>query len=136
MVQVAFTLKDFGFSKRLKDRIRRLKDMSGAMDKISFFMWKDVMDHFAKEQGPAGKWKPLKYRKGKILQDTGRLRASIIQRPERKRAILETTVPYAGTHQYGTGRVPQRKFLYLSAGGERNIGQILLEWIKYGRSRI
>jgi len=133
-VQMSFTLKDFGFSKRLKDKIRRISDMSGAMRRISFFMWTDVMRHFAREEGPTGKWAPIR-RRGKILQDTGRLKASIKPRAGRKEAIVETDVPYARKHQEGIG-VKQRQFLWLSPRSQKTIAQALMDWVIHGASRI
>lgn len=102
----------------LKKRMQKMRDNltnpSPTMQKISTMMFKDVMDHFGKEQGDKGAWVPLKYRKGKALQDTGRLRNSITPRNTKDEAVVGTNVIYAATHNYGRGAIPQRKFLWLS----------------------
>ena len=54
------------------------KDKNILFKKISILAFKDIQDHFRKEAGPNGRWKPLKLRKGRILQDTGRLRGSLM----------------------------------------------------------
>jgi phage gpG-like protein len=61
------------------------------------------------------RWKPLKYRRGKILQDTGNLRRSIaprggnghagpngIVRVDSRIVFLQTNVEYAGIHEDGS----------------------------------
>jgi phage gpG-like protein len=77
-------------------------------------MYKDVMDHFGKEQGDTGSWKPLKYRVGKPLQDTGRLKNSIRPTNTKDTAVVGTNLVYAATHNYGRDNIQQRKFLWLS----------------------
>jgi phage gpG-like protein len=79
-------------------------------------------DGFRKSRDPYGKpWKPLKFRKGKPLLDTGRMRASaaIIMRP--RGFELHVTANYASTHQYGKKNIrPLRaRFLVFSVGRGR-----------------
>jgi len=83
------------------------------------------IQHFLNEEDSSGKrWAPLKSStirrrraggKGvRILQDTGRLRASIVRFSDRSNAIVGTNVIYAPTHQFGRGSIPAREFLYLT----------------------
>lgn len=86
------------------------------MNVVSEMAKKDVLDHFNKEQGPTGRWKPTKKGKGKILQDTGRLKSSIKGKSSSRKAEVSTNVSYAGVHNFGSsGRnIPKRKFLWIS----------------------
>lgn len=75
---------------------------------------------FEKEQGPWGqRWDAPKYRSGKALQDTGRLRASIHVEATPGGFRLFTNVVYAAIHNFGGTirrgargiRIPMRQFL-------------------------
>lgn len=112
----------------LKNMSRKAQDTSQLMARLAILGYKDVINHFAKEEGPDGKWKSLKAATVKrrrlgggdhrILQDTGRLRASIqptVESP--RRAVIATTnVIYAATHHYGDSRrnIPARPYMWLS----------------------
>lgn len=91
------------------------------------FGFKDIIEHFKQERGPAGRWARLKYRKGKALQDTGRLRNSLLpgsgmqERVGNNAVLLFTNVEYAGTHNYGKGKIPQREFMWLSSNAQEQI---------------
>lgn len=62
-----------------------------------------VDDCFRGERDPYGKpWEPLRSRKGKILQRTGRMRASTATEASPDGFRLEITATYAAYHQYGT----------------------------------
>lgn len=118
-------------SKKLKNAIKYLK--VGA----STYGFRDIIDHFRKEEGSDGKWpkrsaftQRLYERKGKkdsrynpsnrLLQLTGNLRKSLLPasgrvRPKGKNTVmLFTDVPYAAKHNYGEGKIPQREFMWLS----------------------
>lgn len=57
---------------------------------------------FQKQRDPYGKkWAPLKYRKGDILQLTGRMAASVATVAHTKGFRIDIPVTYAGPHQYG-----------------------------------
>jgi phage virion morphogenesis protein len=96
------------------------------VDTIQVEVFKDIADHFRREEGPEGRWQQWsdgykKYRQsigkgsGKILQLTGRLRNSTVlggKSDDEIRWINKTE--YAGKHQWGTAGMPQRKFLWVS----------------------
>jgi len=62
-----------------------------------------VDDGFRQQRDPYGRaWQPLKHRRGKILLDTGRMRASTATQAAPDGFRLEITAAYAAHHQYGT----------------------------------
>src|SRR5688572_17070122 len=73
---------------------------------------------FQRSQDPYGRaWKPLKYRKGKPLLKTGRLRASATVLPAPAGFQLVLTADYASFHQSGTRRIPRRQMIPEGATG-------------------
>lgn len=72
-----------------------------------------VKEGFDKERDPYGaKWQPLKRRAGRILQDTGRLKASWHRRSvTATRAVIGSAAGYAKFHQFGTRRMPARRMV-------------------------
>jgi phage gpG-like protein len=103
-------------SKNLKNIVPILKPA------VNVFGFKDINDHFQREQNPKGRWAKLKYRKGKPLQDTGNLRNSFLpaRRQGRDAVLMINNAPYAGIHNYGKGRM-HREFMWLSQGAQENI---------------
>ena len=75
-----------------------------------------VADEFRAESDPYGRaWKKLSYRKGKILQLTGRLKNSFHSKPAPGGFTIGTNVAYAAPHQEGGSpgktRPPQRMMI-------------------------
>lgn len=67
-----------------------------------------VDDCFRGERDPYGKpWDPLKHRKGKILQDSGRMHASTATAARPDGFVIEITATYAKYHQYGAKLKPR-----------------------------
>lgn len=100
-----------------------------------------VEEGFQKEQAPNGaRWAPLKYRVGKILTKTGKLRGSFKSSTAGRQIRITSRVKYAGFHQSGTSRMVARPML---PGGSlprrwdrrltREAEQVLLE--KFGGGR-
>jgi len=113
----------------------------------------DIMDHFAKELGPDGKWSSwsanyaLKLRKqgkggNRILQDTGFLRQSFFPGSKTagarvgngqilwfNSATTKSGFPYAAHHDAGKsdGQRP-RKFMWISDGALDKAAGLLLEF--------
>ena len=151
MAGVTAELKDKELRQFLKalgkiDRKGRLKEFAR---KISApIVFKDVMDHFAKEMGPDGKWKEWSPRyadqmekKGKqsnkILQDgtdmrqqfkpqnykLGSLKGSLIWLNS---AETEDGFPYAYAHdndEEPRSKLPQRSFMWLSDSAMNKIAE-------------
>ena len=107
---------------------------------------------FADEADPDGMpWEPLKRQRSskgrakkkrktadKILQDTGKLRASMASAFQGPDTALEarreglswgTNVEYASYHRYGTDRIPARPFLGINAQAEKDIGDLTAMWV-------
>ena len=100
------------------------------------FGFADIQRHFRAESGPSGAWAGIK-RAGKILQDTGRLKNSILPGNAKQSGrngilIIASTkaaganTEYAGIHNRGEGRVAKREFMWLSAiAQERILNQVM-----------
>jgi hypothetical protein len=111
---------------------------------LSSVVIRDVIDHFAKQQGPEGRWKAwsTNYRrfmisKGKggnlILTDTGRLRQG--WQPARYRLVKDgilwfNPVSYAAQHDEGRSPYPQRKFTWISDRAIKEIEQQTVKFIE------
>jgi phage gpG-like protein len=81
---------------------------------------KEYSDGFRKSRDPYGnKWAPLKLRRGKPLQNTGRLRASAALNAAHDGFTIVVTADYASTHQRGAVIVPKRKRLLAWRVGRR-----------------
>lgn len=119
----------------------------------------DIIDHFKKQEGPEGKWKPrasstqLRYalissgqwrpprgmRRGsfspsnKILQLTGNLRKSLlpsnVKRVNASSILFYANAKYSGAHDRGEGNLPERSFMWLSDRGEERMRKAILELI-------
>lgn len=116
-------------SQRFSEISKKIKKLSAPMKVAAIIGYRDVMRHFQAEEGPTGRWKPLKYRKGKILQDTGRLRQSISFRSDMTSAKIGTNLIYAATHQFGRGAIPKRPFLWLSPAARENITKRVFKYV-------
>ena len=98
----------------------------------------DTKENFQKERDPDGiPWKPLKRRKGKILQDTGALRTSVTNKggkniDRRGPTFLEwgTNLHYAKYHQDGTAMIPARPFLGIGDELSEKLEMIAGDWIE------
>ena len=119
--------------KLTKDIADRLKDSSKCMEIIANQSRSDVERHFSKEEGDTGKWEPLKKRSGKALQDTGRLRSSFQTKHSKNSANVYTNVKYAGYHNFGTSRIPQRKFMWNSKEIRDLFDKTYLDFILRGK---
>lgn len=140
--------------KQIKEYIglidKKLKDYKRLFAVLSPFVYQDIIDHFAKEQGPDGKWKArseftkMAYEKQgksgrKLLQVTGALRQSIlpgqmVEKQSGSTAEYIANIVYSGIHNYGGTIKAKGRFLYLpitkkgvnrAPGAKRNIDFIL-----------
>ncbi len=111
-------MKEQGVNEREFKRIIKVLGKLSGDDLVPFLgdvgrrLISDFRMGFKSATAPDGsKWKPLKYREGQPLRDTGRLQSSITKRLDRTSKTLEigTNVDYATTHQFGLGkvRIPQ-----------------------------
>lgn len=82
------------------------RDASPAMGAIAQILLADTESNFASESGPSGPWpklkNPDKRRKGgKVLQDSGRLAASVTPFSSATESGIGSNVAYAAIHQLG-----------------------------------
>ena len=111
---------------------------------LSSIVFRDIIQHFERQEGPNGKWVPLspRYQKymlsiGKgnnlILSDTGRLRQG--WQPARYRLAKDgilwfNPVAYAAQHDEGIFPYPQRKFTWLSTGAIKDIESQTVQFVE------
>jgi phage gpG-like protein len=118
---------------------------------VAPWFFEQIQQNFRREGAPVGGWRPLspryaawkaKHYPGKtILRRTDRLIQSLIWtgatlglRGDRVAefsatgAVFGTRVPYARPHQFGAGRLPQRRILYLPPNASRTLGRLLHRW--------
>jgi phage gpG-like protein len=116
----------------------KVMDTSAVNKVIAVKMRNHLWDHFKKEEGSGGKWKPLspvtlKLRKqggggAKILQDTGQYRNSLVVRYTKKDAEVSTNVFYAKYHEYRSWSqktTQKQTWWFLSKGIPMGVGTTL-----------
>lgn len=115
--------------KIVADRLARVNTPAARRElskKLAADALRMTLEGFRRQQNPYGKaWRGLsertKQRKksSKALLDTGNLRGSIVAVPVDNGFKVETTVDYAGVHQYGSrdGKIPQRQMIPMAETG-------------------
>lgn len=125
---------------RISDRAREYVGI------LSTVVIRDIVDHFANEEGENGRWAPWSRRYTKymlsvgkggnlILSDTGRLRQG--WQPARYRASKDgvlwyNPVEYAAKHDEGINPYPKRKFAWLSKHATEDLAIQTLKFIDAG----
>lgn len=142
------TFKDKEVRRLLKHLEKKFKYVKGARKDyirlLSAPVFGDIMEHFAKERGPKGRWPALKpayaawkrkKKKTKMLILSGRMRQSFIPiksgrqaKPYQRGILWFNPVKYSGKHDRGE-RVPKRKFMWLSAKAMEKISKNTLSFI-------
>ena len=135
----SITIDDKEVRKLINGLIKNVGEISNRSKRyvglLSSIVIGDVVEHFSRQEGPTGKWKPWsnRYRKhmvsiGKggnlILSDTGKLRQG--WQPARYRLAKDgilwfNPVEYAAQHDQGIFPYPQRKFTWLSKDASNEI---------------
>ena len=123
----------------LKEAMRTVLSLLGDPSKMypdfSVAMQGDVFDHFRNETGPTEKWEKSRRAKlsgGSTLRDTGRLINSILSKPNKSEAVVETDTRYASIHNFGgaisgskqKGTMPKREFMFLSDAVKKDMTSI------------
>ncbi len=114
----------------IQNQLKRLEDgvenRYMLMRRLSETMHTAVKLNFKKGGRP--KWLGLKYRAGKPLTDTGRLKDSFSTMYDNDTALVGTNIIYAAIHNFGgqAGRnrkvtIPQREFLVLTNEDEQSL---------------
>ena len=137
MANVAITVEDKELNERLSKIVSQLKNKIPFHKQALIFMRQDVLKHFDQKKGSNGSWPPvsqkyalIKSKKGRdpgnVLQFSARLKQSIseIGQATEDEASIGTNLPYAPTHQFGRGNIPQREFLWLSSDAKDKIVEL------------
>ena len=134
------------FLKRLEkksgDIKRGSKELAGI---ISANVFRAIISNFESQQGPDGPWQAWSnaYREhmqksgkggNRILQDSGRLRGSLMPATGKVRASAEgimfySTSKYGKRHDEGTAGMPKRKFMWISDKNMNAIRDQALAWL-------
>ncbi len=139
MADIIITLDSLTAQHNLAEIEHRLHNLRPAFASMGEYMVRRTERNFKGEHDPDGvAWAPLsaaykKRKRGtKILTESGRLRASITYSADGVRVVLGTNTKYARAHQMGYPKrnLPPRPFLGASAEDERELGEILLDYIK------
>ena len=130
---------DTAVRERLKSILAKTGNLNQPLNEIGQFLLASIDLGFENETNPDGiPWKPnspgirrYKQSKGyilKVLQATGRMRASINYRVSGNELTVGTNVSYAYKHQLGIG-VPKREFLGISEENNKAIVSILDDYL-------
>ena len=113
---------------------KHLLKIDPAMRKVAIYLDQWVQRNFKTEGGNVGGWKPLTQREGRILQDTGRLRASFVPFTAKNNAGIGSDLDYSKTHDKGIGHVPKRRILPQKKDVMKQVRRILKRHIEVVRS--
>ena len=117
------TKPSFAEVKRRVTKARsNLSETQQAHSRIAVFLDRWVQQNFRTEGRNVGGWDPFaaggrRLRSGdldtsaKLLQDTGRLRASFVPFSSRRDAGIGSDLPYSKPHEEGLGHLPMRRML-------------------------
>lgn len=136
---ISIQSSDRAIQQKLKSLQAKIKDLTPAMKNIGEVLLDSTDQRFANEKDPDGRpWTPntpytisqkkILKRIQKVLQSTGRGRASISYRATPISVAVGTNVPYMVKHQLGQG-VPRREFLGISKKDEAEIAIVLDEFL-------
>ena len=121
---------------------KKTNDMNSVLDEIGQYIESEIALNFRDASDSYGNaWKELKYRVGKPLNDTGRLRNSITHNVSGNSVEIGTNVEYAGKHQTGENRIPARPFLPTEERGlpdewAQEVVDIIASYLKPSRKTI
>lgn len=116
----------------LAAKLSQVQHRRPLMLKIGRALKTNTQQNFRASRAPDGTpWLPLKYRTGKPLLDTGRLRSSITFDATNDQVRIGTNVKYARAHNQGIpGKLPQRQFLGLAQPQVDLINSIADAWLE------
>lgn len=139
------------FLSNLKGNLKNIKDGERKyIGLLSSIIYRDIMNHFATEQGSDGPWEHWSFwyslqmeRMGKsgnkILQDTGRLRQNFKPMGNVRTtsegilwfndAVTKSGFPYAFAHNEGGDQLPKRDFMWLSNKAQEDISLQTLQFM-------
>lgn len=124
--------------KALADRREELANMSTLTAQLAVFLDRWVQLNFRGQGARVGGWEPFspdnsRLREdpaAKLLQDTGRLRASMMPFSTSTEAGIGSALPYARPHHEGTRRLPERRLLPLVHEVEGDVMEIVRDHVQ------
>jgi phage gpG-like protein len=143
-IQVVIRGSSKAASRKLKEVIRKVSNPISANREVSIWLLRWVNTNFKTEGGSVGGWKPFKHggrilpsgnidTEAKLLQDTGRLRASFNPFFSKTVAGIGSGLRYSVTHELGLPHrnLPARRMLPLASDKsvENGIIKIYNRWI-------
>ena len=117
MITIQF--KDGGIGLALERLQHKLGDLSPALEEIGRTLEQRARTRFETETSPDGRpwapWQPATYfareGRGKLLHDTGHMLDGISHQVGPNQVTIGADKPYAVFHEYGTSKMPARRFL-------------------------
>lgn len=146
MIGIEIKVDDEKVQRLLINLSKKVGNLSPIMREIAGIMHDAVEENFEKQGRP--RWKPLRpstiearkkkgYWPGKILQQRGRLAASISRKYDNNSARVGTNLEYAAIHQFGglagrghKAKIPARPFLKLTRQDMSDIKEVLRKYLK------
>ncbi len=123
--------------KKLRQLIKTVKDTRRPNKQVSVWLLRWVNENFKSQGGKVGGWKPFKLggrrlrgggidTSAKLLQDTGRLRASFNRFYSRREAGVGSSLSYSLTHERGLPHknLPARRMIPLDTDIDVERGMI------------
>ena len=137
MISVRFSPSADAVTNKLRKRVRRLTDLRIPHRKVEALLDRWVQANFRTQgkHGNSAGWTPFKrggrYIRGKgidssakLLQDTGRLRASFETFSNTRQVGIRSNLSYAPPHEFGTSNMAARKMLPTERQVRRPIIQV------------
>lgn len=129
---------------------KAIEDLGPAFDVIGERLQVAVREQFASQGArggtrwtrlsePYGEWKRRNFPGRPILVRTGGMKGAMLSpqavTTSRHRLVYEPRVDYAGPHQAGRGRLPQRRMVQLTDADRRGWERAILTWIRHKEGR-
>jgi phage virion morphogenesis protein len=138
-VPIRLTIDTGGGQRLLAEVQGRLANLEPALTAIKEVALDSIRQNF-EASGRPEPWAPLKYRQGKPLILSGRLRASITGEVQGSTVVLGTNLSYAAIHNYGgtttwgkrTVTIPQRQYMLVQEADATTFAQILTAHLTRG----
>lgn len=144
------------FRKKIEKKIKKISNLTPVYKKISIYLDRWTKLNFRTEGGKVGGWKKFKHggrlnyegvgthveiytgsrvvdawadTSAKLLQDTGRLRASVLPFSSDRDAGIGSDLPYSKAHDKGKG-VPKRQIIPVDSDVTEQILEIVDNHVK------
>ncbi len=122
--------------KRMRGLLKEVQSSPSSMTKIGLLGVRDVIQHFKREESDTGRrWGRITHRQGAVLQDTGLLRASTRFKVLRNDVLLFNNTRYGKYHQFGTSRMPSRKWMWIASKTRKQMANNFLKGLMTGYIR-